>query len=99
MFARLTITKIKIERIDEAIKLYEESIVPDAKSQKGFKGLYVLMDRETGNAVSITLWDSEEDAISNEKNLYYQEQVAKLITFFAKQPFREGYEVEVQEKV
>jgi heme-degrading monooxygenase HmoA len=99
MFARLTISKIKIERIDEAIKLYEESIVPDAKSQKGFKGLYVLMDRETGNGVSITLWDSEEDTLANEESRYYQEQLVKLMHFMTKPFIREGYEVEVQEKV
>ena len=97
MFARLTSAQIKIHRIDQFIKLFEESIVPAAKSQKGYCGAYLLVDRETGNRISITLWNSEEDAIANEKSHYYQEQVAKSITYYTKPPIREGYEVVVQE--
>ena len=96
MFARLTKGQIRIERIDEFIKIYKESVVPAAKSQKGYNGIYLFVDRKTGNGVSISLWESEEDVIANEKNLFYQEQVAKFITFFTKPPIREGYEVSVQ---
>ena len=94
MFARLTISHMKIDRIDEGAKLYEESIVPAAKSQKGYRGTYLLADRKTGKGVSISLWDSEEDAIANEQSGYYQEQVDKLKEFFtAPPPVREVYEV------
>ncbi|NOR52801.1 MAG: hypothetical protein GQ536_01765 [Candidatus Aminicenantes bacterium] len=93
MFARLTTAQIKMKRIDEFIKLYEESVVPAAKTQKGYCGSYLFVDRETGNGVAISLWDKEEDALANEQNLYYQEQVAKFITFYKKNPIREGYEV------
>lgn len=96
MFARLTTAQIPIDRIDRFIKIYEESVVPAAKSQKGYKGIYLLVDRKTGKGVAIGLWESEEDAIANEENRYYQEQVAKFITFYTIPPIREGYEVVVQ---
>lgn len=96
MFARLTIIQVKKDRIDEALKLHEESVVPLAKSQKGFQGLYMLTDRKTGKGISITLWHSEEDALANERSRYYQEQVAKFITFYTAPPIREGYEVSIQ---
>lgn len=96
MFARFTTAQIPIERIDIFIKIYEESVVPAAKSQKGYKGIYLFVDRKTGKGVSIGLWESEEDAIANEENRYYQEQVAKFITFYTIPPIREGYEVVVQ---
>lgn len=96
MFARLTNIKLRIDRIDEAIKLYQESVVPAAKSQKGYCGTYLLTDRNTGNGVVITLWDCEEDATANEENRYYQEQVVKFLDFFTAPPVREGYEVSVQ---
>lgn len=96
MFARLTTAQIPIDRIDRFIKIFEESVVPAAKSQKGYKGIYLFVDRKTGKGASITLWESEEDAIANEENRYYQEQVAKFITFYTKPPIREGYEVVVQ---
>jgi heme-degrading monooxygenase HmoA len=56
-----------------------------------------MVDRNTGNTVIITLWESEKDAVENEKSLYYQEQVAKFITFYKKPPIREGYEVVIQD--
>jgi len=96
MFARLTTAQIPIDRIDIFIKIFEESVVPAAKSQKGYKSIYLSVDRKTGKGVAIGFWESEEDAIANEENRFYQEQVAKFITFYTKPPIREGYEVVVQ---
>ena len=96
MFARLMIASINMDKLDETIKIYKESIVPAAKSQKGYKGAYLLTDRNTGKGVSITLWDSEEDSVANEQSGYLQEQVGKLKEFFTAPPVREAYEVSVQ---
>ena len=96
MFARLTIVQVKPDKIDETTKIYEKSVVPAAKSQKGYKGAYLLVDRKTGKGVSISLWDSEKDAIANEKSGYYQEQVGKVKDFFTAPPLQEGYEVTVK---
>lgn len=96
MFARLTIVQGKPDKIDEMIQIYEESVVPAAKSQKGYQGAYMLVDRSTGKGVSISLWDSEEDARANEQSGYYQEQVGKFKDFFTAPPVQEGYEVAVQ---
>ncbi len=96
MFARLTITQTKIERFDEALKIYEENVIAAYKPQKGFRGIYLLTDRKIGKAVSIALWDSEDDAIANEQSGYYQEQLSKFKDVFAAPPVREGYEVSLQ---
>ena len=96
MFARLTITQVKIDKQDEAIKIYEENVIPTIKSQKGWRGAYLLTDRKTGKAISISLWDSEDDAIATEQSGYYQEQVSKFKDVFAAPPVREGYEVSLQ---
>ncbi len=93
MFARLTIIQVDIERVDEGIELYRDSIVPAAKSQKGFRGISLLVDRKSGKAISLGLWDSEEDAIANEKSRFYQEQVLKGVQYYTNPPIREGYEV------
>jgi heme-degrading monooxygenase HmoA len=96
MFARLTIVQVKSDKMDETIKIYEDSVVPAAKSQKGFQGTYLLTDRNTGKGIACTLWDSEEDAIANEQSGYYQEQVGKFKDVFTASPVQEGYEVSVQ---
>lgn len=97
MFARVTLTEMIPDKTDEATKLYRESVVPAAKAQRGFCGIYLLSNSKTGKAISISLWDSEADAIANEQSGYYQEQVGKFIDVFTAPPGQEGYEVAVQE--
>jgi len=97
MFARLTIMNVKINRIDEASKLFEESVVPMFKSQKGYQGIYFLADRKSGKCICISLWDSEENVLANEQSRSYQEQLVKFMDFFTSSPIREGYEVTVQD--
>ncbi len=88
--------RFKIAFIDKAIDIYNQSILPAAKSQKGFMGLNFFLDRKTGRAVSIAIWESEEDALANEKSHYYQEQHIKLMSLYSMPPIREGFEVIVR---
>ena len=96
MFARLTIVQMKTDKLDETIKIFEDSVVPASKSQKGFQGCYLLTDRNTGKGIACTIWESEDDAVANEQSGYYQEQVGKFKDFFTAPPVQEGYEVAVQ---
>ena len=93
MFARTTTMHLKIAFIDEALEVYTNSIVPAAQSQKGCVELMFLLDRSSGKAIAIAIWETEEDARSNEKNHYYQEQLIKLMSFYANPPIKEGFEV------
>ena len=95
MFARVTTMNIRTDAIDEAIRIYRESVVPAAQSQKGFKRILLFLDRETGEALAVTLWESKEDSLANEKSLYYQEQLTKFLPFFKTPPVKEGFEVVV----
>ena len=96
MFARFTIVQVDADKVNEVIKLYEDSVVPAAKSQKGYRGAYLFTDRKTGKGYSISLWDSEEDALANEQSGYYKGQVGKFAEHFTAPPVQEGYEVSVQ---
>ncbi|MFC2020861.1 antibiotic biosynthesis monooxygenase family protein [Chloroflexota bacterium] len=96
MFARVTTAYISIDKADEAIKIMHEGIMPAAKAQKGFRHFFGLSDRKTGKGITITIWDTEEDAIANEQSGYFQEQVGKLAPYFITTPVREGYEVASQ---
>jgi len=97
MFARMTILEIKAETIEDAIKLFRKSVIPEAKKQKGYEGACLLIDRSQGKGKAVTFWRNEEDAIANEKSCYYQEQLIKFLGMFAAPPSREGYEVVVHE--
>ena len=96
MYARITKFRIKIEKIETGIRLYNESVVPSAKAQKGFCRLSLLVNRETGEGTSITFWDNEKDARENEENRYYQNQLIKFLNFLEEPTYiREGYDVTI----
>ncbi len=96
MHARLVTVQIQPGKIDEAISIYRDSVMPAVKQQKGFKGAFLLTDRNTGKGVSATLWETEADLKAGEASGFYQEQIAKFGGVFAAPPAREHYEVSVQ---
>jgi heme-degrading monooxygenase HmoA len=98
MFVRLTTLSFRIEKADEGIRIFEESVVPAARAQKGFRAAYLLADRKTGRSVALTFWDDEASADANEHNRYYQDQLVKFLPFFTSPPIREGYEVVVESR-
>jgi len=98
MFVRMTTLTFRVDRADEGIRIFDESVVPAARAQKGFRGAYLLADRQAGRCVALTFWDDEAAAKANEENLYYQEQLVKFMPLFTSPPVREGYDVVVESR-
>ncbi len=98
MYVRMTTLSFRVDRYDEGAQAFEKSVVPAAKAQKGFRAIYLLADRREGRCVALTFWENEAAAAANEENRYYQEQLVKLLPFFASPPVREGYEVVVESR-
>jgi heme-degrading monooxygenase HmoA len=97
MFARVSIVQMKKDKVEEAISIYQNNVVDAAKSQKGYQGTYLFTNRDTGKGMSISIWNTEEDAVANEQSGYYQEQVNRFKDIFITPPVREGYEVSVKD--
>ena len=95
MFARVTFTHVKEDKVDEAIKLTRESVLPAAALEPGFSGA-CLLTQPKGKAIMISMWTTEEDAVANEKSGYYQEQLAKFKDMFTAPPVHEGYDVSLK---
>jgi heme-degrading monooxygenase HmoA len=93
MYVRVTTLMFKAERYDEGLRIFEASVVPAARAQKGFRGFFVLADRKAARCVALTFWDDEAAALANEANRYYQDQLVKFMPFFVTDPVREGYEL------
>lgn len=67
MFARVTSLAGAPERAGQGINNFREQVLPAARQLAGFKGAYLLMDRATGEAVSVTIWESEEAMRASEE--------------------------------
>ena len=96
MYARVVTVQIQPGKMDEMISIYRDSVVPAAKEQKEFKGIFALTDTDTNKAISIALWETEADMKAGEASGYLNEQIAKVAPTFAGSPATERYEVSVQ---
>jgi heme-degrading monooxygenase HmoA len=95
MLARITMTEGPPKRIDESIRFMRETVLPEAKKMKGFKGSYLLVDRKTGKQMGITLWETEADL--NASTEAAKRLRAKFVQTASAQPAKvEVYEVAVQ---
>ncbi len=98
MFARTSLFEIDTLRIPlaDAEGLFSEQVFPLIKRQPGFAGAYLIRTPE-GKGMVLTLWESEQLAKAGIESGYYQEQVAKFISFMRQPPGREHYEVIIAE--
>jgi heme-degrading monooxygenase HmoA len=98
MYARATNVQVSPDKVDEAIQLFRDSVVPAAKQQRGWKGVSLFVERKTGKLQSIGLWETEADAqATGEGSAYLQEQFAKFANLFTAPPVVTHYEVVVDE--
>ena len=95
MHARITSSLVQPVKLDELIHIFENVILPDAKAQPGFRGGFLLTDRETNKFLSISLWKAEAVVRTAENSECYQEQTAKIAPMLAAAPDKEAYTVSV----
>ena len=69
MFARVTTLQGSPDRIDEAARGLQERAVPFVRQLSGFKGAYWLANRQTGKALAVGLWESEDAMRASEAQI------------------------------
>ena len=60
MVSRVNFLEVQPDRIDDVARVVHDVVHPGIRGESGYIGYIVLGDRETGRALGITLWDSEE---------------------------------------
>lgn len=66
MWARVSRFRMPAERIGDDIEASKEA-ARSVKDIPGSRGLYYLVDRETGQTMAITLWDDEKSLRASEE--------------------------------
>jgi heme-degrading monooxygenase HmoA len=59
MHARVSRFEVPTEDVDRGIRSFQDGL-SDVRALSGNQGAFLLVDRESGNALSVTLWDSEK---------------------------------------
>jgi heme-degrading monooxygenase HmoA len=66
MFARVSRYQLPAGQADQAVQTFTTAINP-LRQLDGAKGAYLLLDRSSGKALTITLWQSEEALRASEE--------------------------------
>lgn len=60
MYARISTIEGDPAKIDDAVAILNESVIPTLKAADGFKAANFMVDRSSGKLVGISFWDSAE---------------------------------------
>jgi heme-degrading monooxygenase HmoA len=98
MIARVTTIQGEPGRAEAPdFSAFIQGAVPIVQQQPGFKGLYLLADRNTGEGLAITLWETEQQAAAmGEGRLLQLRDEALQKVGAAAGPTSKHYEVIVQ---
>ena len=70
MFARVSRYQgpgiVSDEAIEEITRRTRETVLPVVRKMEGYKGVLSLLDRHSGKALSITLWEDEGAMVASE---------------------------------
>lgn len=61
MHARLLIAQVSAEKLEEFIQLWRNEIIPTYIEQQGWNSVRLLIDRQTGKVILMSLWDAQAE--------------------------------------
>jgi hypothetical protein len=96
MHARVSALSGSPGDVDAGIESFRQKVVPFAREHQG-KGAILLIDRETGKALAITLWEGEQALRASEQRANALRAEAAEEMGASQQPSVERYEVAVFE--
>src|ERR687893_3315418 len=67
MFASVFTFQGPPDQIDQGVRYAQENIVPTLQEVEGFEGIYLLVERQSGKVLTVTLWESEEALRASEE--------------------------------
>jgi heme-degrading monooxygenase HmoA len=79
MYLRVVSTKVQPEKAGELRDIYEREIIPELQRTKGCRYAYLTEGiEERSEAISVTVWDTREDADTYEKSGKFEELIGKV---------------------
>src|SRR5258706_10635286 len=93
MYAGVVKTTYKKSDLDQAIKEYKESVLPTIATHPGARSAFLLLNRESGEALSVAMY--EDEAVATSFAPKAEKLIASMKQFQAGpgEPKRELYEV------
>jgi hypothetical protein len=67
MFARISEVSGSPDQIDTGVTQFRDVVLPALQQMGGFQRAYMLVDRASGKAVSVTAWNSRDSMDASEE--------------------------------
>jgi heme-degrading monooxygenase HmoA len=84
IYLRIVAARVESGKFDDLKNTYDREIKPDLLATKGCRAVFLVEGvGVSSRALSVTVWDSEEDAIRYELSGAFDENVAKVSEFFS----------------
>ena len=84
IYLRIVAARVEQGKFDELKERYDRQIKPDLLATKGCRAVFLVEGvGSSSRALSVTVWDHEEDAIRYELSGAFNENVAKVSEFFS----------------
>ena len=97
MHVRAATIQIQQGKMQDAVDLFNNAVVPAQKAQKGYQGSYLMTDAGSGKALAISLWETEADMLAGESDSgYLQAALTKLAGLFEGSPELGHYELSAE---
>jgi heme-degrading monooxygenase HmoA len=78
MYVNVAKGRLQPDKTEEAIELWRNTLLPELRQHEGFRGLLVMGERQTGEGLSITLWETEEDFRATASERGYQQTFSQI---------------------
>jgi len=83
-FVRIVSARVEADRFDELKERYDEEVKPALMATKGCRAVFLVENvKRRSRVLSVTIWDSEEDAIRYELSGAFDKLTARVSEFFS----------------
>jgi heme-degrading monooxygenase HmoA len=91
--AKVVTIQIRPGKLEGAMAIYRDAVLPALSEQRGFRGTQLLTDATSGKGLMLTLWETEADMTALEVSGAFQVLLAKFQSVLGAPATREHYEV------
>ncbi|HZO91670.1 MAG TPA: antibiotic biosynthesis monooxygenase [Chthonomonadaceae bacterium] len=98
MFAQVSRVQLHPGYEQAALKLWQETLLPALRQQRGFRGVQVLYDSYDDLSMAIEFWESVKDAQNAHSNPVLQQAYEQAADLLLSGPDLQGYTVLIDER-
>lgn len=85
LFVRIVSARIELGRFDELRERFDNEVAPALRSTPGCRAVFLVEGaQKKSKALSVTVWESQEDAIRYEMSGAFDDLTAKVSEFFSR---------------